>query len=207
MALEGLPALAKLCVCLEGRDGGEEGIRTRVAPAFEAVAGTLTHLSIAVTRNVFNGEGMAYEVGVAVGKLRRLKDLALDLHLHEDGRTYHAFAQGVADSGGETPLPLLLRVAVEPEVTRNVGLLTSLLLPSVRVFASEGGVRRELLVLACALRQAGYKHTWAVYCRNEGEDIVEAIAQCRLGQLPTEELRDRLLAWSDWIGLRGKIRA
>jgi hypothetical protein len=51
---------------------------------------------------------VGYELGVAVGKLRRLKDLALDLS--EDGRAYHAVAQGLAASGGDRPLPLLWRV-------------------------------------------------------------------------------------------------
>jgi hypothetical protein len=39
-------------------------------------------------------------LGAAVGKLRRLKDLALDLG--SDGRTYHAFAQ--VKSGGRFTL-------------------------------------------------------------------------------------------------------
>jgi hypothetical protein len=46
MASGGLPALAKLSVRLEGRWGGVEEVRTRVAPALEAVAGTLTHLHL-----------------------------------------------------------------------------------------------------------------------------------------------------------------
>jgi hypothetical protein len=46
MASGGLPALTKLGVRLEGRWGGVEEIKTLVAPAFEAVAGTLTHLSL-----------------------------------------------------------------------------------------------------------------------------------------------------------------
>jgi hypothetical protein len=75
---------------------------------------------------------VGYELGVAVGKLRRLKDLALGLS--EDGHFYHAFAQGLAASGGDRPLPLLWRVWVSSEVKTNADLLASLLLPSVRVF-------------------------------------------------------------------------
>jgi hypothetical protein len=74
MASGGLPALAKLKVWLEGLGGGVNEVRSRVAPGLEAVAGSLTHLHL-------GGWGldeveMGYELGVAVGKLRRLKDLA-----------------------------------------------------------------------------------------------------------------------------------
>jgi hypothetical protein len=134
MASGGLPALAKLKVKLEGVWGGSEEVRTRVAPAFEAVAGTLTHLSLAIPSNDASLVGMGYELGVAVGKLRRLKDLALGLS--RDGRTYHALAQGVAASGGSGPLPLLWRVRVDSDVEANADLLASLLLPSVRVLVS-----------------------------------------------------------------------
>jgi hypothetical protein len=46
MASGGLPALANLWVTLEGREGGMEEVRSRVAPGLEAVAGTLTHLRL-----------------------------------------------------------------------------------------------------------------------------------------------------------------
>jgi hypothetical protein len=87
MASGGLPALAKLTVRLPGRRGpaGLEEIRTRVAPALEAVAGTLTLLNVWYERAWPSHEVDAgYELGVAVGKLRRLKDLTLVLS--DDGR-------------------------------------------------------------------------------------------------------------------------
>jgi hypothetical protein len=108
MASGGLPALAKLSVRLEGRWGGIEEVRTRVAPALEAVAGTLTHLHLGKwVRDAWLGGKLetAFKVGMAVGKLRRLKDLALDLF--RDGRAYHAVAQGLTVGGGARPLPLL----------------------------------------------------------------------------------------------------
>jgi hypothetical protein len=46
MASGGLPALAKLSVRLEGRWVGVEEVRSRVVPALEAAAGTLTHLHL-----------------------------------------------------------------------------------------------------------------------------------------------------------------
>jgi hypothetical protein len=108
MASGGLPALAKLNVRLEGRWGLVE-VRFRMAPAFEAVAGTLTHLWIV---KLYDGgwsrDEVGYELGVAVGKLRRLKELALNIS--EDGRVYPALAQGLTASVGGVPLPLLWRI-------------------------------------------------------------------------------------------------
>jgi hypothetical protein len=57
----------------------------------EAVAGTLTQLCF--TSEYLYGDEVStgYELGVAMGKLRRLKDLALSLSY--DGRIYPAVAQ------------------------------------------------------------------------------------------------------------------
>jgi hypothetical protein len=160
MASGGLPGLAKLTVRLQGRLGAEE-VKAQVSPAFEAVAGTLTCLLLDISPlGEWPGkEGVAYELGVAVGKLRRLKDLALNLSDH--GRPYHAVAQGLAASGGDRPLPLLWRMKVIPHVAAESHLLASLLLPSVRVFISDHRDSSEALLLACAVRQTGYKYTWA----------------------------------------------
>jgi hypothetical protein len=99
MASGGLPALAKLKVWLGCVGEGD----TRVAPALEAVAGTLTELFLTTPDDGCWVE-RGYELGVAVGKLRWLKDLALDLS--KDGQAYHAVAQGVAISGwGGAPSP------------------------------------------------------------------------------------------------------
>jgi hypothetical protein len=176
MASGGLPALAKLDVMFEGRWGGSEHVRSRVAPGLEAVAGTLKRLQLETASlgrlNVKVDVG--YELGVAVGKLRRLKDLALNLS--KGCSVYHAFAQGLAASGGERPLPLLWRVGVISAVYANADLLVSLLLPSVRVFASRHGDAIGALVTACALRQAGYKHVWAMWWVGGDESYPERIA-------------------------------
>jgi hypothetical protein len=98
VASGGLPALAKLSLRLEGRWGGIEEVRTRVAPALEAVAGTLLHLDLDKVEEcgwLSDEVDVGYELGVAVGKLQWLKDLALSLS--EDGRVYEA----VGGSGGE----------------------------------------------------------------------------------------------------------
>jgi hypothetical protein len=137
VASGGLPTLAKLKATFHPPWGGIEKVRSRVAPALEAVAGTLTHLQLGkVDRGGWLNEevDVVFELGVAVGKLRRLKDLALDLS--QDGQVYHALGQGLAASGGDGPLPLLWRVRVVPSIKTNPDLLANLLLPSVRIFCS-----------------------------------------------------------------------
>jgi hypothetical protein len=52
--------------------------------------------------------------------------------------------------------------AIHQPVFENADLLASLLLPSVRVFSSCHTDREHTIVTACALRGAGYKHTWRV---------------------------------------------
>jgi hypothetical protein len=163
VASGGLPALAKLSVRLEGRWGRVEEVRTCMAPALEAVAGTLTHLhleKVAYANWVDDGVDVGYELGVAMGKLRRLKDLALDLSLC--GRVHHAVAEGLAASGGHSPLPLLWRVSLLQAVTQNADQVVSLLLPSVRIFHTSLSDSRAAVLMACALRQVGYRHTWAI---------------------------------------------
>jgi hypothetical protein len=222
MASGGLPALAKLSVRLEGRLWwGAEEMRTRVAPAFEAVAGTLTHLHLEsfdeYDRLTSDEVEVGYKLGVAVGKLRRLKDLAIDLF--RDGWAYHAVAQGLAASGGDRPLPHLWRLRVFSLVRARACLVASLILPSVRVLClhcgsddsrqeesySEGSefadygphdneivdcssdASRAAFLLACTLRQAGYKHSLMLYWDTEGaEGIVRAIASCTIGDVNYE---------------------
>jgi hypothetical protein len=183
MASGGLPALADLCVALNGRWGGAEEVRARVAPALEAVADTLRHLRLSWWEG---GKGlqsddvdMGYGLGAAMGKLRRLK--ALTLQLSQDGRFYHAVAQGLATSGRDRPLPRLWRLVIHSTVGPNADLLASLVLPSVEVFVTSHEKTRPALLTATALRQAGYKHVWAVQCRGEYEDVVRTMAECRLG--------------------------
>jgi hypothetical protein len=185
MASGGLPALVKLTLTLEGGWSSIDVLRARMAPALEAVAGTLTCLHL---ESDDTGEGpvdqdvIGYELGMMVGKLRRLKDLTFEFL--RDGRAYKAFARGLAASGGEHSLPLLWRVGVSTSVETNADLLASLLLPSVRVFVSEHYSTGQALLLACALRQAGYKHTWApcLSCPTATLDAIRALVLCRLDE-------------------------
>jgi hypothetical protein len=202
MASGGLPALATLKVTPLGRWGWEE-VRTRMAPGLEAVAGTLTRLHLGRFKDSSRGQWLdeeeegAYEVGLAVGKLRRLKDLTL--HLSDDGRAYDALAQGLTASGGDPPLPLLWRLEV-PGIRSHPDLLTSLLLPSVRVlvtpiFIEDSRSHHTALLMACALRREGYKHTWAVnsFC----DRALRGIARCAVGAIRTQSacLLEFLHAW------------
>jgi hypothetical protein len=156
-----------------------------VAQAFDVVANTLTHLLLGV-----NGFYLDLRVGFALGravcKLRRLKDLALNLS--DDARAYRAMAIGLTTGGEGRPLPLLWRVKVVPDMRANADLLASLLLPGVRVFVSSYGENgnRAALVTACALRRAGYKHFWAVKCSLARDDIA-AVAGCRLGDVSSHD--------------------
>jgi hypothetical protein len=190
MASGGLPALTKLKVRIVRM--GEE-VETRLAPAFGAVADTLTHLHFDrfgdpyLDTYAVNWAGCraGYELGLAVGKLRRLKELVLEVT--DDGRTYHAVAQGLAASGGDRSLPLLWRVIL-PRVWSHADLVASLLLPSVRVFVSAAhGFSPTALLTACALRQAGYGHTWAIQGAAGEVDAVRAIANCRIGDKSVHE--------------------
>jgi hypothetical protein len=190
MASGGLPALAKLGVTLGPWTDIE--VRTRVAPALEAVAGTLTHLCLDRESNELH---VGYQLGVAMGKLRLLKDLALDLS--EDGQAYHAVAQGLAASGGDRPLPLLWRVWVIPRLRANADLLASLLLPSVRVLATSSHHTVSMVLLtACALRQAGYQHIWSFDYRPQVEEAVRAIAPlCRRGLVRCDDVWGPSCSW------------
>jgi hypothetical protein len=178
MASGGLPVLAKLRVRLEGEWVGLEGVKTRIAPAFQAVAGTLTHLYLGspMGRPWPGEEGLGYELGLAVGKLRRLKDFYLGLF--DDGRAYPAMAQGLTASGGGRPLPLLWQLTVDSDTKANAHLLASLLLPHVRVLNSSFEDDRNALLFACALRQAGYKPIWFTGVAEAIVGTVLAISQC-----------------------------
>jgi hypothetical protein len=179
MASGGLPALTKLCLILEGnRWGYGEEVKTRVAPAFGAVAGTLTHLHL---RKSTGGQSdpveVGYELGVAMGNWRRLRTLTLEVS--QDGIFYEAMAQGLAASGADRPLPRLWQVVVRSRVGLHADLLASLVLPSVQVFVTCHWEIRAAVLTANALRQMGYKHVWAPHYPEESEDAVRRIAGCR----------------------------
>jgi hypothetical protein len=184
MASGGLPALAKLSVRLEGLWGGKDKVKDRVAPAFKAVAGTLVYLEVINSGNdvwLSDEAHVGFELGMAVGRLRRLKDLHLDLF--RDGRAYRAIAEGLAMTDH---LPMLWRVVVRLDLKANADQVISLLLPSVRVF---GAVALEntqaALLIACALRQAGYKPTLLVDSsasyHESARTTLRAITACMIG--------------------------
>jgi hypothetical protein len=181
MASGGLPALSSLAVKLDGRWRGVDEVRARMVPAFEAVSATLTHLDLDkddLDPGWLSDEvDMGYALGMAVGKLQRLESLALTLS--DDGRVYHAMAEGLA-SGGGRPLPVLRRLRVSSRIGYNADLVGSLLLPGVRVFGSDClHTSRAALLTACAVRRAGYKHTLVLSMfERELKATVLAITRC-----------------------------
>jgi hypothetical protein len=196
MASGGLPALVKLKVRFTGRWWSAEVMRTRVAPAFEAVAGTLTHLQLGkygddMWLGVDLDLDVAYELGVALGKLRRLNTLSISMS--SDGRAFDALAQGLAASGQDPPLPLLWRLELLSSIWHNGDLVASLLLPSVRILALNfKSDVNTILIMACGLRQAGFKHVWATIQSRRWDD--ERRDTCELPEwAPGWTRRDRIL--------------
>jgi hypothetical protein len=200
MASGGLPALAKLSVRLEGVWAGIEEMRTRVVPALEAVAGTLTHLHVEkwddeqeVREDIVD---VGYELGVAVGKLRRLKDLTI--HLDEDNEFYIALGRGLAASGGERPLPLLWQMAVRVDLETSVDQVANLLLPSVRIFVTCLDGSYDAALTACALRQAGYEHTWSLRFPNgnNGRGVAGGISCMAPGRIVHDPFQSWKPLWA-----------
>jgi hypothetical protein len=169
MANGRLPALATIKIIVhhgfilgarvEG-DEATEGTR-RLSRACEAVAGTLTRLTLSNIEGCEWPAGACYGLGAAIGKLRRLKYLYLQLF--PDGRGYQALGRGMAASGG---CPDLFEVRVDGPET-NLDLLTfepSLIVPSVRrltILDNWGTEQDKVLMLCCGLVQMGYKyHLW-----------------------------------------------
>jgi hypothetical protein len=165
-----LPALATLDIYSEttfkwsARSEGEGLQATEavllLARAFEAVAGTLKLLALFSGYGAGEDDllaGACYELGAAIGKLRRLRHLELFLNGH-DGRAYHAVGRGGAASGG---CPELFTVEIGG-LHKNVDWLTyepSLIVPSVRDLSISGrGTEEEALLLCCGLVQMGCKH-------------------------------------------------
>jgi hypothetical protein len=165
-----LPALATLEfnqareVLWGGHDaeGAIEVLRL-VVRAFEAVGGTLRRLDLSGFELFEYGTedttaAAGYELGTAIGKLRRLR--YLEIEFLRSGREYHALGRGMAVSGG---CPELFELCME-SVERNLDMLTyepSLIVPSVRdltITSISHEEEEEGLLLCCGLVQLGYKH-------------------------------------------------
>jgi hypothetical protein len=168
-----LPALTALHLC--GKGGvvwphDEDG--PLLSRAFEGVAGTLRRLTIRSDFSFLGFDAVCQELGVAIGKLRRLSYLSLQVS--NDGRSYQAMGRSLAASGGCPPLFDLHLGSVH----RNTELLTqepSLIVPSVRDLAISGLVTEEdVLSMCCALVRMGYKHRFTcLMLGTEDEDFEE----------------------------------
>jgi hypothetical protein len=168
MANGRLPALAALHIRLDCeflacsllQEGGARGGGGRLGRAFEAVAGTLTRLSI--TRSFFHvlPEAASYELGAAIGKLRRLRYLELDMF--QDARGYMAVG-GALVASWSCPELFELHLTGVKENLLSLACEPSLILPSVRnvritAWCSVEEADEEALLLCCGLAQAGYEY-------------------------------------------------
>jgi hypothetical protein len=139
-----------------GEGGGASAESGRLARAFEAVGSTI--MSLRLYDMGVNGLPLVarYELGAAIGKLRRLRHLELELFTY--GWDYMAVGQGMAASGG---CPELFKVEIHG-VQQTVDWLThapSLIVPSVRDLHISGtSTEDEALLLCCGLVQMGYKY-------------------------------------------------
>jgi hypothetical protein len=130
------------------------GAGCRLAPAFEAVAGTLKCLtvgggSLLPMNRAHLPIALCYELGAAISKLRHLK--YLDFHALPDCRAHHAIGRGMAASGG---CPELFEVRLITGYVTNAEWLTrepSLIVPSVRDLHIEVDCREDQGA-ACVLR-------------------------------------------------------
>jgi hypothetical protein len=189
-----LPALASLSLSyvygyLCGEGGGEGGVGQKLTLAFEAVASTLRRLSLnGGGVSWYEGEALSeatrHTLGEAVGKLRRLTYLKLDLF--SDNRDYTALARGMAASGG---CPELLEMEVHGFRSDSFIHQPSVIVPSVRdLYIAGRCTEDEALLLCCALvRSTGYKHRLRldlrgppqrVFRRRTDESFSPAVVAC-----------------------------
>jgi hypothetical protein len=142
------------------RRGG--GWRERVRPvadAFEAVAATLTRLTLAGGCDTSVSDlssTSCHDLGAAIGKLRRLRYLELDLF--SNAQEYAAVGRGLAASGGCPELFELEVCGLEKNVN-SLLLEPSLIVPSVRNLRIHGFCTNdEALLLCCGLVENGYQY-------------------------------------------------
>jgi hypothetical protein len=164
VAKGGLPALKSFSTSLMFESGGPGKTFYRLARALEAVAGTLQRLSLfgppeqdpPAGAEQDPPAGACYELGAAVGKLRRLSHLSIGVF--KDGRDFHYMGQGVAASGG---CPKLFKVEASG-ITKSVDRLAfkpSLIVPSVRDLSISGSCTEdEALLLCCGLVEIGSRY-------------------------------------------------
>jgi hypothetical protein len=176
-----LPALASLDITaawelfVEGGGPTERG--GPLARALEGVAGTLRRLTLL---GVGRWHAPGFEVGAAIGKLRRLG--YLQLNICKDGRDYHGVGRRMAASGGCRQLREVY--LGKGGVKKNIDWLIyepSLIMPSVCHLSIEGQYTdEEALLLCCGLVQMGYKHRLKIDLRwlNREKSLPGSLIAC-----------------------------
>jgi hypothetical protein len=180
MAQGGFPTLSSFSLdTFRCRWGAELG--PAVVAAFEGVAATLKTLKlgprlIAAAMGEHEAYGVALQVGEAIGKLRRLETLDLDI----GGRSYwyHRVAEGMAK--GACPALRSLSLKIEREAVW-LAYRPTIILPSVRALRVTFGRRPETepMGVACVLTALEYRGF--VMIVNQGDkDQIRVILQPRV---------------------------
>jgi hypothetical protein len=160
----------------EEEEEEEEGL---LASALEGVARTLRRLTVEGLwwPDAPEGDGASYELGAAIGRLRRLQYLSIDLS-STGGRAYQAVGRGLADSGG-CPELFELRVG---GLSKEIDCLTyepSLIVPSVRYLHIRAACSdNEALLLGCSLVQVGYKYGLAGLKGTDNRPLSAQLSAC-----------------------------
>jgi hypothetical protein len=157
MARGGLPNLSSLWLHFDEWVWGP-GLGPALVAAFEGVAGTLK--ALALIRWDMGGvyddaeaDGVMLQVGEAIGKLRRLE--ALQLEIDGPGEAYHLIAQGMAK--GACPALRSLTCTLDREAAW-LACRPSIILPSVQVLhVHSQKIGAEPLALAFGLTSLGYR--------------------------------------------------
>jgi hypothetical protein len=158
MARGGLPILS----CLQLKPGGwawDAELGPALVAAFKGVAGTLKELVLHHFYTADAEGGGLSQLGRAIGRLRRLESLELNLGKH--GVAYHHVARGMGE--GSCPALRSLTIAIEREASW-LACRPSIIRPSVHAlrvkFRNSDGRNQdgaEPLAVACALTTLGYR--------------------------------------------------
>jgi hypothetical protein len=214
MGRGGLPALVELKLAFvhgggqQGQEAEAEGgavVGEHLIPAFEAVAGTLRRLGLHFATRALPPRSAYVTLGAAIGRLRRLRHLALDVS--RDGRDYAAIGRGMATAvtgvtgGGKgaecrSPCPELWHLELARDglglfpISHHVEYVAcepSLIVPCVRVLETYVKGGDDALVLCGGLLRLGFCYSLRLQCERR-TDAVDACVRELLRPLRSVQL-------------------